>query len=109
MIEELEELTTQPIPASLTVFDRGKINATLLHWFEATNKRQVPDLDLRVKAFKVRLSRLASVIEISYYRGRLTSSAPGDSADTLAQVRGGSLWFDGWNNLEARLLAVLND
>jgi len=108
-IHEVSDWTSGPIKMPITGTDRAVIAHTLLHWFEAANKRPCPDLDQKCIQFKKSLAKLALSIELSYQNGQLTATALGEDLDTLNKVRAGTLWFNGWDHVEARLLTVVQD
>ena len=111
MIDELTAVTSAPITLELSAQDRAQVNHTFQHWFAAVTKRAVPDLDQRVQQFKLSLSKLALVVEFSYAgsSGTLLATAAGQEAETLAQLKAGTLWFDGWPHLERSVLCVIQD
>jgi hypothetical protein len=115
MIDELVELTTQRSELELSSTDRAQVNHTFQHWFEAVNKRQCPDLEQKVADFKAKMSKLALVIKFTWQYGGdgkdliLTASADGAPGQTLQQMKVGTLWFNGWKNLEYEVLCVIGE
>lgn len=110
MVNELLRLTVEPITFALSGVERAQLGHHLLHWFQSTAKVPLPDLDARVKDFQRRLLGLAGNLELRYtpgLDGAVEVVATGDHAATLHEVEHGSLWFDGWDHVAARLLAAI--
>jgi len=118
MLDEVTGITQKPIDLILSATDRVQINHTFQHWFAAINKRQVPDLERLTKEFQLKMAKLAMVIKFSYQYGAVAgkpgtgwpiASAEGDAAETLNQMKNGTLWFNGWKNLDYEVLQVIQD
>lgn len=118
MLDEVTGITQEPIPLILSPTDRAQINHTFQHWFVAINKRPAPNLEQLIKDFQVKMSRLSMVIEFSYQYGSVagkantgwpTAFADGEAGQTLNQMKNGTLWFDGWKNLEYEVLCVISE
>jgi hypothetical protein len=113
MIDELVGFAAAPIELEFSGTDRALINHTLQHWFAATGKRAVPELDAKIANFKIRMAHLALGVRFKYTtvgkNGRLLAEADGENAITLSQVKLGTLWFDGWKNLEYEIMCVVVD
>lgn len=113
MIDELVAFASEPIELLLNSTDRAQIAHTFLHWFQATGKRAVPDLEQRVLDYQKKLATLALNIRFKYVNadksGQLVAEADGANAVTLAELKAGTLWFDGWNRMEYEVLCVIQD
>jgi hypothetical protein len=118
MIDEVKTVCTQPIDLILSPTDRAQILHCFTHHFAAINKRPVDNLDQLVKAFQNKMAQLAMVITFSYQYGDAVgrsntgwarAHADGEAGQTLNQMRNGTLWFDGWKNLDYEVLCVLNE
>jgi hypothetical protein len=115
MINEISELTREPVVLEFSGVERVQIYSTFLHWFAAVNKKPVPDLERRVAEFKQRLSQLSRVIKFSYKfqlgckDSDLIAEADGLAGQTLQQMKSGTLWFDAWPYLEYEVMAAVSD
>lgn len=88
---------------------RAELYHGLLHWFAATNKVQVRNLEVLSVAFKKCLYNLAMQVEFKIVGHNLIACATGEAGDTLKQIKFGTLWFSAWDNVDLRMFALADE
>ena len=89
---------------------RSQIVERLMLWLTAdARKKEVPDLDKRLKEMQKRTEAMVEDMEIVIEDGKLVVKVAGSSEDVWRMYRLGSNWFEPDKNAVERILAGLLD
>jgi len=82
------------VKTNLTDDGRDRVLSYLTEWLAGTRKKQVPDLNQRMEAFRKRIEVLARTFDLTIERGQFVVKASGEAESTLRMLERGTDWFD---------------
>lgn len=89
---------------------RAKIASALYTWLaNVARKKPLPDLDQRLKDFKVEIDRAVENMEVRIVDGKWVVKVAGSAESTLKKLRLGTDWFVGTDDVLELVLTGLFD
>lgn len=104
LLQELERAVQRDLAALLTPEAREGAAQALMDWLGQVRKVPHPDLPQRLEAYRARIQDLTSSMALQFDGQRVVVKATGTSERTLNELRYGSDWFEGSDNITETIM-----
>lgn len=102
--EELDQAVQKDLAALLTPDARESAAQALMDWLGRARKVPSADLLKRLEDYRVRIQALAASMTLQFDGQRVVVKATGTSERTLNELRYGSDWFEGSDNITETIM-----
>lgn len=103
--EEFAQAVEMDLRTELTPAARRAAGDALVQLFQGLRKKPVDGLPGRIVAYETRIRSLVANLEVKLSSGRFVVKARGSDERTLNELRFGSDWFEGTENITETILA----